>query len=258
MDSDLELDASIEGIRRTAPLPYYAQLAQILRSQISGGRWKAGDLLPSESELCVMYELSRTAVRQALDELVAEGLVQKEKGRGTFVAKPPMSEFMIQEVTGLYDEMRKKGQRVTTELLSQTLVSTPPEARNAFGQAVGAKSILIHRIRRIEGDPVVEVHTYLPYPRFSRLLDVELTQHSLYRTLASDFDVEPRGGRKKIRATVANRELADHLGIDIGSPMLRVEAINFDKRGNPFEYFVAWYRGDHTSFEVTAEDLSDR
>ena len=257
MNEHIELDASItDGIRRNAPLPYYAQLAQILRTQITGGRWSPGDLLPSESDLCTMYELSRTAVRQALDELVAEGLVQKEKGKGTFVTKPPISEFMIQEVTGLHEEMRRKGQSVTTEVLAQSTVDTPKEVSDAFGSLATERSVLIHRIRRIDGEPVVETYTYLLFPRFARLLDIDLSKHSLYRTLASDFDIEPAGGRKKITATVANRELADHLGIDIGSPMLRLEAVNLDVHGDPFEYFVGWYRGDRTGFEVRAEGRS--
>lgn len=245
-------DSLVEGISRTAPLPYYAQLAQILRGQIAGGRWRPGDILPSEADLCSMYELSRTAVRQALDELVMEGLVQKEKGRGTFVSHPKISKFVVQEVKGFFDEMTSKGETVTTEILKKELVIPPADVAEALGLQPGDQCIEIQRIRKIEAEPIVEVQTYLPFPRFARLLDIDMTPHSLYRTLASDFDVIPSGGRKHIYATAAHRELADHLRLDIGAPTLKLVAVNVDQSGEPFEYFVAWYRGDRTSFEVQA------
>src|SRR3954463_4592010 len=83
-------------------LPYYAQLAAILRKAISDGDWPPGFALPSEADLCSMFGLSRTAVRQALAELSAEGLVHKEKGRGSFV-RGPRAGFVVQELRGFFE-----------------------------------------------------------------------------------------------------------------------------------------------------------
>src|ERR1041384_5940510 len=103
-------------IHRGAPTPYYAQLAEILRDQIARGVVHPGDPLPAESELCATYGLSRTVVRQALDELVAEGLVQKEKGRGTFVSRPKLADLVVQELRGFADEMGDRGHDVGTRI----------------------------------------------------------------------------------------------------------------------------------------------
>jgi len=81
---------NFEGIDKTSPVPYYYQLEQLLRERIENGRLKPGDILPSETELCSTFRVSRTVVRQALNKLCQDGIVYKEKGRGTFVAKPKL------------------------------------------------------------------------------------------------------------------------------------------------------------------------
>src|SRR5688500_2905478 len=101
-------------IKREAPLPFYAQLADLLREKIAEGSYRPGDSLPSEAELGAAYGLSRTAIRQALSLLVAEGLVQKEKGRGSFVRQSPLADFVVQEIRGFYEEMSEKNHSVTT------------------------------------------------------------------------------------------------------------------------------------------------
>jgi len=76
-----------KGIDKNSPVPYYYQLEQLLREKIENADWKPGDVLPSEAELCSTFGISRTVVRQALNKLCQDGVVYKEKGRGTFVAK---------------------------------------------------------------------------------------------------------------------------------------------------------------------------
>ena len=87
---------NFEGIDKISPVPYYYQLEQLLREKIENGKLKPGDILPSEAELCSTFKVSRTVVRQALNKLTQDGLVYKEKGKGTFVAKPKLQEKFVQ------------------------------------------------------------------------------------------------------------------------------------------------------------------
>lgn len=242
--------ASPELIHRGAPTPYYAQLAEILRDRIAQGAFAPGDPLPAESELCSAYALSRTVVRQALDELVAEGLVQKERGRGTFVSKPKIADLVVQELRGFSEEMGARAHSVGTRILRQEIALAPQEVASGLGLGKGAKVVHLTRVRTTNGEPIVKVDTYLPLPRFKRLASIDLTQRSLYETLAHDHDIRPSGGWRRIEAAVASRELADALGVDIGSPMLELTAVTTDEAGAPYEFFRAYYRGDRTSFEV--------
>jgi GntR family transcriptional regulator len=242
-----------DAIRKSDPLPYYVQLAGILRARIRDGDWAPGDLLPSEADLCDRYAISRTAVRQALDVLVTEGLVHKEKGRGTFVSRLVREPFQVQELRGFFEEMHRRGETVTTTVLRQELTELPPEITPDLGANMGAQSVVLERIRVVEGEPIVKVRTHLPVPRFAELVDIDMTTRTLYGLLEERFGVRPSGGRYRFQSQVADRPLARELDVQRGAPILRVSAVNVDQHGDPFEHFVAWYRGDRATFDVRIE-----
>lgn len=244
------------AIRKSDPMPYYAQLAEILRAQIHEGRWQPGELLPSEAQLCETYGISRTAVRQALDELVNEGLVQKEKGRGTFVSQPKVAEFVVQELRGFFEEMTQRGEEVHTDILGQEVVTAPPDVVPELQLSMGDECVRLDRIRRIDHTPIVVVHTYLPAARFVDLADRDMREASLYGILSDEFDVHPGGGRRRFEAVSADEEIAGALEISPGDAVLKLTAVNFDQDDVPFEHFVAWYRGDLTAFDVLVEPAS--
>ena len=234
---------------RAAGVPYYVQVADIIRDELRGGRWEPGALIPSESGLCEMFGVSRTAIRQALGVLVDEGLLQKEKGRGTFVSRPHVA-LAVQELRGFYDEMAVLGRTVTNEVRRQEVVSVPPHVAPELGIPMRTDVICLERVRGVGGEPLVHVYTYLPLERFAGLLDVDLSQRSLYAVLGEEFGVEARGGRRRIDAVAARAEQARLLRVPAKSPMLRVTATNTAADDVPFEFFEAWYRADQTSFEI--------
>jgi GntR family transcriptional regulator len=237
-------------IRRGDPLPFYVQLAGILRDEIGRGRWKPGDVLPSEGELQSSYRLSRTAVRQALGQLVSEGLVQKEKGRGTFVRRPPLADLVVQELRGFYDEMTDKGHAVTTRILSQEISVVPPRVAGELGVRMGSQVLHLVRLRSVDGVAICEVETFLPLPRFERLQTIEMTYRSLYSVLSTEFGITPSGGHRFVEAELAPPDVAANLGVHAGDPLLKLVAVNLDQSGTPFEFFNAHYRGDSTRFEL--------
>src|SRR6188508_2533234 len=103
-----------QTMERATRVPYYAQLQEILAEQIRQGTWPPGHLLPSEAELCARFGVSRTVVRQALSELVHEGLIVREQGKGSFVAQPKISEGLVQRLTGFYEDMAQRGFKPTS------------------------------------------------------------------------------------------------------------------------------------------------
>src|SRR6185437_10684393 len=107
-----------EKIDRRSPMPLYFQLARLLTGEISVGRWRAGDRLPSEAEICVTYRVSRATVRQALLRLENDGLIQRLKGRGTFIADARHRSWLVQSSEGFFhDEVGRVGVNVTSEVL---------------------------------------------------------------------------------------------------------------------------------------------
>ncbi|MFN2642307.1 MAG: GntR family transcriptional regulator [Actinomycetota bacterium] len=237
-------------VRRDGPIPYYAQLARILEQEIAEGKWSPGQELPSEADLCRMHGLSRTAVRQAVAALAARGLVRKEKGRRTTVLRSRVTNLVVQELRGFYDEMTERGGSVQTTILRQELTQAPPQVAEDLELPAGGDVVLVSRLRAVDGERIVYVETSLPAPRFAGLLGMDLSNASLYAVLAETFGVHPRSGHRVIEAATADADLAGHLQLPNGSPVLQLTALNRDENGTPFESWQAWYRGDETRFEL--------
>jgi GntR family transcriptional regulator len=246
------------AIRKNGVVPYYAQLAELFREAILGGSWEPGRPLPSEHVIGEFFGLSRTAVRQALAELAADGLVRKEKGRGSFVRGPRRSEFVVQELRGFFDEMSEQGKAVSTEVLLLEATPAPAEEAALLGVPTGSRALQLDRLRRVDDEPICLARTLLPLPRFAGLAEQDLTSRSLYEVLRSDFGVEPRTGWRTVEATAAVRSTASALGVRTGSPLLLLTSLNVDATGQPFEHFTAWYRADRTSFRIEVGPTRER
>src|SRR6185437_7654709 len=134
MSPNIEVNGSI---RRDVPIPYYFQLIQLIREDILSGTLAADTLISSEHTLCAAYGVSRTVVRQALGELVAEGLLYRVKGKGTYVARRKFEEKFIQRSDGFFREMTSRGYKVNSRVLEQAAVVPPPHVLAALGLEAG-------------------------------------------------------------------------------------------------------------------------
>ena len=244
------------SVVRTVSTPYYLQIAEILRAGIAAGKWEPGQLIPSEASLCEMFAVSRTAIRQALGQLVAEGLLHKEKGRGTFVARPHVA-IAVQELRGLFDEMTAAGRPVTTEVLRQEVTAAPVTTAAVLNVPVGTSVVCIERLRAVANEPLVHVTTYLPWPRFADLVETDLRGRGLYTVLDETYAVRPHGGLRRLEALSATPAQARLLGIRARDAVLRVIASNVDGAGVTFEAFEAYYRGDRAVFEAVVRRRDD-
>jgi GntR family transcriptional regulator len=116
----------MKSINRDSRLPLYTQLYEILRARITSGEWTPGEMIPPEHELMDSHQISRTTVRQTLDMLVNEGLIYRQRGRGTFVAHPPMEQALLR-IISFTDDMQQRGFEPSTEVLFSGLVPAPQD-----------------------------------------------------------------------------------------------------------------------------------
>ena len=115
------------AIDRQSYVPLYVQVKDSLKDLIDSGGRAPGEQLPGEPELCRLYDVSRTVIRQALRDLELEGLITRAKGRGTFVAEPKLREGLFQELTGFYDDMAGKGRPPVSQVLAQEVIPASPK-----------------------------------------------------------------------------------------------------------------------------------
>lgn len=231
-------------------IPYYIQLKDIIRARIKDGTWAVGDHLPSEAEFCAMFGVSRPVVRQALQDLIHEGLIRRRKGKGSFVASNKIVERLAQKLTGFYQDMVEQGLQPVTRVLVQHVVPAAVEVAEHLQIAVHEPVIEIVRLRSVQQVPVVLVTTYLPYSLCPRLLNEDLNNQSLYELLESRYNIQIVRGRRAIHAVLAEGQEAKLLEVSKGAPLFRLESTCFIENGTPVEYYIAFHRGDRTQFDV--------
>jgi len=237
-------------IRRDSPIPYYFQLEGFLKEEIESGRWNPGQQIPSEAEFCEAFGVSRTVVRQALNELVNEGLLYRRRGKGSFVARPKIAESLVQNLTGFYEDMVAKGLTPITQVLEQKLIPASKKVAGMLSLKEGDQVIKMDRLRSINNEPILIVTTFMPYQICPALLEEDLTKRSLYAVLEDRYKLEIARGRRTLEAISASEEDAKLLGIEEGDPLVLLKSVSYLKDGRPIEYFEAKHRGDRSRFEV--------
>lgn len=231
-------------------LPYYIQLIDILRENVQSGQWAAGDQIPGEQELCELYDVSRTVVRQALRELELDGVITRRKGKGTFISPPKISEGLVQKLTGFYQDMIERGLRPATKVLHQNVVPATEKVARFLTISPGEKVVDLLRLRSLNDEPIQLVTSYIPLQVCPGLATVDLANRSLYEFMETECGVFIAKGRRFIEAVLANETEAALLGIERGAPLLMLDSICFSESGQVIEYYHALHRGDRSRFEV--------
>ncbi|OZM77558.1 GntR family transcriptional regulator [Pseudonocardia sp. MH-G8] len=235
---------------RTSALPYYHQLKQLLVGEIARRGLQPGDLLPGDNALCETYDVSRTVVRQALTELEFEGVIERVKGKGTYVARPKTAEGLVQSLTGLFEDVAARGAHLRSEVRTLKVVPADSQVAADLQLAPDAPVVLLERLRFVEGQPWVLTVTHLPYDLAPGLEHEDLTDRSLYAVLEQTYGVRLARGRRSVEAMVGRPPLTGALGIAVGAPVLVLRSLSVDAGGRPVESFVAYHRGDRSRFEV--------
>lgn len=244
--------AELSGIEREARLPYYEQLKQILLREISREGLKPGHLMPSETEMCAKYGVSRTVVRQAVGELVTEGVLQRKRGKGTFVARPKLSEQFTESTVGFFEDMTSRGHSVSSTVLSIDRVEVAGRIRQLIGDGAGSHCIEIVRLRAVNEEVVAFTKSYVrDHPELlAHLRAVDLSKESLYRILEATFGLRIESGHRSIEATSATGMMTGLLKGSAGDPLLYIESVGRDAQGAVVECFRAWHRADRMRIEI--------
>jgi GntR family transcriptional regulator len=238
------------AISHDSYIPLYVQLKEILEAHIQQNVWQPGDQLPSEPELCNTYGISRTVVRQALQEMQREGSIFRKKGKGTFVAAPKYKESLVQRLTGFYQDMVEQGYQVVSQVLRQEVVPADAKVARYLQLEPGTKVTATTRLRFVNGEPINLVTAYIPYALCPQLAKADLRHQSLYDFLQRECGKTIGRGRRTIEAVLADNYEADLLEVDVNAPLTLVKGISYLEDGTPVEYYHGLHRSDRSQFEV--------
>ncbi|HEX6506557.1 MAG TPA: GntR family transcriptional regulator [Chloroflexota bacterium] len=235
-------------LRSPERLPMYYRVESDLRKRIEAGEWKPGDLFPPERELVERYGISRMTVRQSLSGLVAEGLLHRVRGKGTFVAAPKIHK-QLSSLLSFTEDMNRRGKRAGARVLSVEMAPLPAAAADSFGIEAARPVVVIERLRLADGEPIGIEWSHLVFTGAEALLEADMSG-SLYLLLRDEHGVVPARADERIEAAACPKQAAELLGTSAGSPVLLITRTTYAPSGHPFELVQSVYRGDRYVFHV--------
>jgi GntR family transcriptional regulator len=240
----------MQAIDKSSPIPYYQQLADLLRREISEQETQNEVLqLPSENELAECHGITRATVRHALDVLEQDGWIYREKGVGSFAAIRRV-EHELTQLVSTTEDMQRRGWSLTTRIVSVEQVPSAPYVAHALELSEGTLVYELCRLRLVEGEPLSLQTAYLPYEMCPKLEENDLTS-SLYGLLETHYGLRLWTGKEILRARCATPYEADLLRIKEEMPVMYMERTTYAADGVAVEYLEAAWRGDRYDFKVT-------
>jgi GntR family transcriptional regulator len=229
---------------RSSPLPLWAQLLDDLRTRLDAGEF--ADAFPTDLELTTDYGVSRHTAREAVRRLQAEGVVRRERGRGTFV-RTPSFEQPTGALYSLFRAIEARGLEQRSEVLATGIV-TDAEVGARLGLEEGVALVRIERLRLADGQPLAHDTVWLPADLARPLLDVDLTHTALYDELQRWCGVRPVAGTEWIATELPDPDERRLLRLSAKQPVFRIRRRSDDASGRHLEWRDTAVRGDRYTF----------
>lgn len=232
--------AGIGGaIDRTSGIAIYAQLRDILRS-FAEQECVPGQSIPSERELSEHFGLARMTVRQAIDALVNEQILERVVGLGTFVAHRKMD--LQVKLTSYSEEMQRRGMVPAAHVLSFEQINASALLARELQMEEGQPVVRFRRQLLADGEPMSVDENFIPARRVPGILD-DPPPTSLYNVLSERYGLVMEWGEDMIEATAASPSIARLLNVEMGAPLLKISRHAYVSRAM-VDYSVSYYRAD--------------
>lgn len=237
------------SVDKKSVIPLYHQLADYLREKIHSDEIKPEELMPSELELMQKFQLSRGTVRQAIQLLELEGLVERYPGKGTFVSMPKIEHNANKKMGFFTASMQDAGRNPSAQVLDISQVEATRDIQEKLNLPDRSLVVRVKRLRLVDGEPWAIETEYFRKDIGEKLLNQNLTG-SIYEILQSGFGYSIHNSHNLIEASVADKEKALLLRIKAGHPLLAVKRLVYLSTGEPFEYASDYLRADRIKFSI--------
>ena len=238
-------------------VPLYIQLEQIIKSKVLKGEFLPGNKIPTEKELCETYQVSTITVRQAILNLVKEGLLIRKQGKGTFISSTEIPSTQKLKFTGNIEGFIRKGLKLNKiEVLSIEKLVPPLKIIQALDLKESREVVEIIRRGDVDDVPVACLNSYLPLEIGERINEKDLKNYSMLQLLRNKLKIPVSNGTHNIEAASADYDVSNMLDLELFSPILYAELHMFTSDKKPVEFTQAFFRPDRFvySFELNLDE----
>ncbi len=235
-------------IDKTSVVPIYFQLKTLIQGRVSSGEYPVGMCLPSEREYCEEYGISRMTVRQAISDLVNEGLLRRERGKGTYVSQPKI-EQKLQVLTSFTEDMKRRNMHPGTRLIQMTTCPATGRVARQLGIEDGESVYEITRLRLADDEPMAIETAYVPINYLPDFTEEKVASGSLYKVMR-ERGIEIAYATQTLEASLAKVTEASKLNIKNKAPVLLIERTTYASGGQAVEFVKSVYRGDRYKFAI--------
>lgn len=221
-----------------------------MRQEIQSGAWVEHHKLKSEDGISAELGVSRGTVRKAITELIAEGLLVRTHGRGTFVTGNALEQPLAERLVTFSEDLISKGIVFETHILEQCLIQPNKRMASLLSVPSGAQVFFLKRIRAIGGQPITLLHNYVVCDRCPGIEAADFARYRLFEVLEEHFGLSIGWGHRSFEARTADSEVAHLLSISESDPVMYMEQIAYLRDNSPIELSDLWIKGD--SYRLSA------
>lgn len=240
-------------IDKKSNIPLYMQLVDIFVEQIESN-FEEGTKLDSEREICSKYNISRTTVRQALDELVKRGYLNKIQGKGNFISQKKLNQN-LNEFYSFTEEMKKLGKVPESKILTFEIMLSNTKIAKKLNINKDDLIYKITRIRIADEIPMMYEITYLPYDRFLNLTNEILLSCSMYEIFRYQYNIKISHAEEILEPVLINRLESLYLNISEGSPGLKISRTTYNSDNEIVEYTISIAGGNKFEYKVYLKNI---
>lgn len=230
----------------------HAYIKEKLVNRMKENVYKVGEQFPTEKELCKEFDVSRTTVRLALSQLVQEGYLIRQRGKGSFVAEPKVNQILSYTENKFGQQLKAQGIKGKIELKNLEVIPANGTEKEKLKLNENDPIQKIKRIRLANNETTQYEISYVPW-NIAPGLTKEQLETSLYSTLKEQHNVSIYKTTEMIEVVLADNDIGHYLNCQTGQPCFYIETIAEDKDGKIIEFSRSYFRGDKTNFRIERE-----
>jgi GntR family transcriptional regulator len=231
------------AISRSSKVPLYQQVYEILRSEILANNYKPGEMISPTSDLVKQFHVSSITIRQALEMLEQEGLIYRQRGRGTFIAHPTLEQSLTR-IISFTEDMLQRGNKPGTKVMLSGLVSATDEVAKKLQVEPNEDLACVKRLRLADGEPMSVEESCLVHRYCQGILQHDFATNPMRLILEKEFGIRLVKAKQTIRALHVPANLIKPLSLKPGAPILFIERVSYSQYELPVEFLRIYYRGD--------------